>query len=656
MRQRIKKTLSQRKDSNFFLRRNKPNTNLLHSDKGTLRSQFGDTVFFGAASQRDSKESLPATSSARKRKGLFSSLTLLVLDKPVVTGLRRSRQRDKSLPVGRRFTRKCEHFLDSDSYDWAVVTSEILSEKVSSGLTNTYFYKSFTYSGTAPLVLASLALLFLVGCLVNPVGMGTEKVSATTITEEECQSGHKIGLTLAGVTNGDNVQLTNENVSADIEAGSISKLAQDFNVVACNAEDYRVYLQAETSLLKNQQAPDALYGVGENVAEVDFPENTWGYNVSPKGNTNNLTYNTVPELASTISEAYKKQGSTTNTGDNLTVTFAAKFGNNKTAGHYESDILLSAVITPATLMSWDELTYMQDMTPYACNGGTEEGKQLIDKRDGKSYWVAKLKDGNCWMTQNLDLDLKQGETLTPELSDIINNWTPGEGEGTIATGELNAKAWPNTYNIIRSYDPGVYVYTKPDVAEKCSDISENGMIGDACEKYGWIDVAGMTASDAPTFGVEVVDGVYNAHYLIGNYYSWDAAVAGQASAYNRDSIYPVEMAQSICPSGWRLPVGDSVANSDFFRLFNAYGERKENGFAFGQQDIRLAPLYFLLGGSIYKGAVGNVGLNGYYLLPELNKYNTSAYLGLYGSSGSSGVSLVKNARSEHGLSVRCVAR
>lgn len=48
---------------------------------------------------------------------------------------------------------------------------------------------------------------------------------------------------------------------------------------------------------------------------------------------------------------------------------------------------------------------MQEMTADVCAVSQEgDSKQLIDDRDGKKYWVTKLKDGQCWMTQNLDYD------------------------------------------------------------------------------------------------------------------------------------------------------------------------------------------------------------------------------------------------------------
>lgn len=51
------------------------------------------------------------------------------------------------------------------------------------------------------------------------------------------------------------------------------------------------------------------------------------------------------------------------------------------------------------------IQYMQEMTPEVCNAtSTRETKQLIDQRDGHKYWVTKMHDGRCWMTQDLDYD------------------------------------------------------------------------------------------------------------------------------------------------------------------------------------------------------------------------------------------------------------
>lgn len=88
------------------------------------------------------------------------------------------------------------------------------------------------------------------------------------------------------------------------------------------------------------------------------------------------------------------------------------------------------VAPPKPLM---ELTYMQEMTPESCAASQEgDTKRLIDSRDNKYYWVAKLADGNCWMTQNLDLDLNTVGTLTPGSSNVSADWN-FNSEGGICT-------------------------------------------------------------------------------------------------------------------------------------------------------------------------------------------------------------------------------
>ena len=64
------------------------------------------------------------------------------------------------------------------------------------------------------------------------------------------------------------------------------------------------------------------------------------------------------------------------------------------------------------------------------NGSMEIGVgtfALRDERDNKDYLVRRLADGNCWMVQNLDLDLAQynsSNKLSADLTDIDEDWDP----------------------------------------------------------------------------------------------------------------------------------------------------------------------------------------------------------------------------------------
>ena len=85
------------------------------------------------------------------------------------------------------------------------------------------------------------------------------------------------------------------------------------------------------------------------------------------------------------------------------MTFGAFVNTELPGGAYSNRVVVSAVVNPAYVPSLSQIDNMQEMTAEICQASTEnETKRLTDTRDGKKYWVTKLADGNCWMTQNLD--------------------------------------------------------------------------------------------------------------------------------------------------------------------------------------------------------------------------------------------------------------
>jgi hypothetical protein len=65
----------------------------------------------------------------------------------------------------------------------------------------------------------------------------------------------------------------------------------------------------------------------------------------------------------------------------------------------------------------------------------------------QTYIVRKMADGNCWMAQNLDYDLKTTNTLTPDDSNVFSSWTPTNNTITSLTATYSNTA-------VHSYDPG----------------------------------------------------------------------------------------------------------------------------------------------------------------------------------------------------------
>ena len=308
-------------------------------------------------------------------------------------------------------------------------------------------------------------------------------------------------------------------------------------------------------------------------------------------------------------------------------------------------VTLPDVVKPVTPLM--QMTYMQDMTPEGCAASSEnDTKRLIDKRDGKYYWVAKLKDGNCWMTQNLDLDLTSGESLTPELSDVSANWNPG---ATTFTSAQEGGRGSSYYNTVQSWSLGKYVWKTPNSTSSCTP--DTNFSESSCASY-WQDASNMTPMTTyRTDGVSVEGNTYDAHYLAGNYYSWEAATAGTGHSYTSSGS---QAPDSICPKGFELPLSHTNNNNvsgSFYNLLNQYGFTSSTGS--GTNSITRAPLFFVRSGYVsptrYLDSAGDSG--GYW--SSVAGSSSYAYY-LYFYSGN--VDPSSNFRGRYvGQSVRCVA-
>ncbi len=242
---------------------------------------------------------------------------------------------------------------------------------------------------------------------------------------------------------------------------------------------------------------------------------------------------------------------------------------------------------------------MQALTSPICKTvpvGTEG--LLKDTRDGKTYWVARLKDNNCWMTQNLDYD----DTSSTKVS-APSGWT---------STDANYRAY---------YDPGNWVYTnKIPGATACpnSAVGPSGCIG-----YGFTNADGMRASENPAFQGSIVyldeeTAIYNAHYHIGNYYSFQSATNGTGSSATTAGA---NASGSICPTNWKLPTSNNTNSGSFGGLTNSYSIGNN---AAGASTISTSPLYFTSGGHVSSGALNSAGNSGYYWSSTAYS-STSAY-------------------------------
>ncbi|MBP5675169.1 hypothetical protein J6W91_02450 [Candidatus Saccharibacteria bacterium] len=190
-----------------------------------------------------------------------------------------------------------------------------------------------------------------------------------------------------------------------------------------------------------------------------------------------------------------------NTGESIELTLTIGINDTIPAGKYVNTIVATADMVPTIA----EVQNMQDMTAEACVE-TDMGvtTTLKDVRDDNVYSVAKLKDGQCWMTQNLRI---AGIEISSEDSDMQDGQTFMIENATMENFQVNE-----------------YSLYRPDV--------------DTSKAY-----------------VDNAEGGYGGYY---NFYTATAGTGGESAPYTSAS-------SSICPKGWRMPArGDFGTLANYY--------------------------------------------------------------------------------------------
>lgn len=305
---------------------------------------------------------------------------------------------------------------------------------------------------------------------------------------------------------------------------------------------------------------------------------------------------------------------------------------------------------------------MQDMTTNICESTSlvdeQNTLQLVDIRDNKLYWVTKLRDGHCWMTQNLDLDLSSSVALTSETTDLNDNslmgayqkgysydvehriisWTP---ENTTRNYAANTGTpWYDSLNKAYSLDPDEWYWNGNDNTPNCNYLTTT------CEDF----------SRAP----------YNnngAHGAVGNYYNWSAVIASDDSSSLTSNTYTditKNPQNSICPKGWRLPTVSSQGSmlgstSEFVRLNGIYNDNVTNS----DRKLIELPLWFARSGYV-SGSLVSAGGIAYYWSSTIYNGNFAYRLRFTGNNVDPANNYVYPSREDYGrrygMSTRCLAR
>ena len=289
------------------------------------------------------------------------------------------------------------------------------------------------------------------------------------------------------------------------------------------------------------------------------------------------------------------------TGSSITTTYQIYVSPLQPYGEYAGQVKYT-MVHPSTISN---LYYMQDVATWSSTlTSVGDSTQVVDKRDGQVYTVAKLADGKIWMVDNLEL--AGGTALYSGTSDVPDGYTD------------------------------TAYYTLPASATTGFDVSGNSYVYNS-------DRTGC-ASDGACY----------------SYYSWAAATAG-----NQTNVSDGNAPYSICPKGWGLPttsVDIPDTTRDFRVLVNALGgdssiynyssSTTPTGASLSAQLLGVPN--FLLAGSYQSGTLINGGTSGNYW--SAATFTTSgpnlSYALEFDANNLNAASPYNTA---YGMSVRCVA-
>ncbi|MBR2741287.1 hypothetical protein IKD98_00810 [Candidatus Saccharibacteria bacterium] len=492
-------------------------------------------------------------------------------------------------------------------------------------------------------------------------GIYTADIGTTTL-HAFCNDSEGFAIYAAGYT-GDEIGGTNSNKLVGTTASGNAVIESGLATSAGNPDVSNWAMK----LAITQDSGDI---TGTNAYTIDSAPNTSGGSDATFGE-----YHVVPNEYTKVAHKTAATDMTESTGGvKLTTTYAAYISKTQPADTYSGQVIYTLVHpsdAPAPQVSSCQtkvpgVTYMQEFATMttqekaAVLGNMTEDAQygIKDSRDNKSYCVAKLKDGNIWMTQNLDHDIVTTTNYyTNQNTDIGYNTFTSQYDTATWTApsatltDTNKSNWVGSYTIPMSYDPGDLYWSATE-----SDYSDWNTYMSSCtwnsttQKYENCD---ESLNPIATY----TDTTGESQYHLGNYYNWTAAVAMSDSSSYTTSNELIE--QSICPAGWTLPrVG--TGNDSFYSLWNEYGftsssytdTNSNNQYDEDEDALWTTPLYSAAGG-YFVGVLGYVSGYGIFWSPVVDSsdFARGAYFNVVGDVFPSFW-----VNRDYGNSVRCVAR
>ena len=361
-------------------------------------------------------------------------------------------------------------------------------------------------------------------------------------------------------------------------------------------------------------------------------------------NPQNLTISTgydnwhaVPDTFAKVAEYHANTGSSstdTTLGVKLETTYAAYISSSQPADTYVGQVKYTMVHPynadePVIPRSLDAAATLQEVT--YCSEDLPEGQvyTLTDSRDGNTYHAARLKDGRCWMLDNLALDLTDS-TVQANLNSSTTNATDESISYLKGINTRNPEIDPNGQYATSAVAIGsTNTYSDPRIITSAKDNTYAS--DDVSEAKDW------------KFGI---------------YYNYCAATAG-SYCYGKglnSAFVDVDATEDICPLGWRMPFGDGD-HSEFKVLAVSMGLIAQEGSAssinYGEQSLQYRKaLHLPLSGYVYEQTVSNGGDRGLWWSSSRANNTYTFYL----RSDSALVYLSLSNPTYYGYSMRCIMK
>ena len=480
----------------------------------------------------------------------------------------------------------------------------------------------FFYYAFRNILIVSIPLLVVSGVVLSHLSFHS---SATGSGVDQIQFSLSSSCTMSSVVDEAHTkEINNGTYHSDVGKTTITTLCNDGN-------GYSVYAVGYSN---NEEGNNKLINTEYPQYSIDTGLNTSGLTSAWAMKLNNIpddpsptppviepaydnTYGLVPQYWTRV--ASRPSGTTDmDEGSSFTTTYAIYTTSNQHAGTYNGQV--KYVLTHPSTQPY--VYYMQEVDKWKNTIALEESVQAIDMRDGKKYWVTKLKDGNIWMTQNLDFDIKANTILNSQTTDLNVAYDSSTGQYA-------------EYSDGYTKDNGIIYYTPASTATTID--------------FTGINVPGWQNSNTVPYTANKTDSTETGHASLGNYYNWTAAIASNnSSSLTQGTLSDISKnpKNSICPKGWRLPTISNQSET----IPGSTNEFARLGSLYGTSNVIYSPIFFTKNGNIFLTSLEHMQ-NGYYWSSTISGGGMKKCADIIND-----VLLNAEHGNDNGFPLRCVAR